>query len=166
MTTGRSVGREIVLVAAVGVIVALVVAVGLSAAIKVTLSSIDDAHHSHLSQTAAGKGSGGVAGASLSGPGSQQKKPTITLRAASATVRRHEIVPLTGRYVAHSGTKQSLHVQVRRHRRWITFPLPAVSNQSGRFKAFVELGHRGVNRLRVIDRSTGHVSNVTAVTVL
>jgi hypothetical protein len=35
----------------------------------------------------------------------------------------------------------------------------------GHFKAFVELAHRGPNRLRMIDRGNGAVSNVTEVTV-
>jgi hypothetical protein len=165
MATGRSVGREIGVVAAVGAIVALIVAVGLFAVVKVTLSSINDADRSRHQHAPGGAPSGGAAGAPVSGARSQSGKPAITLKTASATVRRHEIVRLTGLHATHTGAKQSLNVQVRQHHKWITFPLPAVCDKSGRFKAFVELGHRGVNRLRVIDRRTGDVSNVAAVTV-
>jgi hypothetical protein len=166
MTTRRSVGREIALVGAVGVVVALIVAVGLAVALKATLSSIDGVDRSHDQPIAAATPSSGVvAGAAPSGTRSQPSKPAIALRSASATVRRNAIVRLTGRYSSHPLGTQTLHVQVRQHRTWITFPLPAVCDDSGRFKAYVELGHRGVNRLRVIDRSTGDVSNVASVTV-
>jgi hypothetical protein len=47
----------------------------------------------------------------------------------------------------------------------VTFPLPAVGDASGRFTAFVELARSGPNRVRVIDRRTGDVSNVVTVTV-
>jgi hypothetical protein len=166
MTTGRSVGREIALVAAVGVVVALIVAVGLAVALKATLSSIDDADGSRDQPVAAGTpSSGGVPGAAVPDTRSQPSKPAIALRSASATARRNSIVRLSGRYNSHPSDKQTLRVQVRQQHTWITFPLPAVCDDSGRFKAYVELGHRGVNRLRVIDRSTGVVSNVATVTV-
>jgi hypothetical protein len=164
MGTGRAAWREVSLVGAVMVIVALIVAVGLVSVVGVTLSSIRGAQGSnHTTQQPSASGAGAPASSSAAAQVGSQSS-SIHLDVADRSVAAHEIVRLTGRY-QHPNGQQDLHVQLRRHGQWITFPLPAVTTGSGRFQSFVELAHRGANQLRVIDRSTGQTSNVATVTV-
>jgi hypothetical protein len=164
MDSGRAAWREVSLVGAVMVIVALIVAIGLVTVVGVTLSSIRGAEGSkHSVQHPSASGAGAPASSS---PATQvgSQSPSIHLEVADTSVSANEIVRLTGRY-RHPQGQQDLHVQLRRHGRWITFPLPAVTSGSGRFQSFVELAHHGANRVRVIDRSNGQTSNVATVNV-
>jgi hypothetical protein len=165
MGTGRAAWREVSLVGAVMVIVALIIAIGLIVVVGVTLSSIQGAQGSNHSVQDSSTTPGPGAAAST-GPAAQvgSETPSIHLEVGAESVAAHQIVRLTGRY-QHPNGRQDLHVQLRRHGGWITFPLPAVTTGSGRFQSFVELAHRGANRLRVIDRSTGQTSNVATVNV-
>jgi hypothetical protein len=163
MGTGRAAWREVSLVGAVMVIVALIVAIGLTTVVGVTLSSIRGAQGSnHTVQPPSASGAGAPASSTAGQVGSQS--PSIQLEVGDKSVAANEIVRLTGRY-QHPNGREDLHVQVRRHGQWITFPLPAVTTGSGRFQSFVELAHRGANRIRVIDRTTGLTSNVATVNV-
>jgi hypothetical protein len=165
MSSGRTVWKEVYLVAAVGVVVALIVAVGLTVAVKVTLSSIQSAQNSTVKtgpNDPLGQGGGVPASSTL--PAGSSSPQAITVKPAVRSAKRHEVVQLVGRY-SPPGAREVLHVQLRQHHRWITFPLPAVSDPSGRFSAFVELGRQGPNRLRVIDRRTGQVSGTAVVNV-
>jgi hypothetical protein len=164
MATGRAAWREVSLVAAVMVIVAVIVAIGLITVVGVTLSSIRGAQGSN--QTVHHPSASGAGAPASSSPAAQvgTESHRIDLKVGDKSVKADEIVRLTGRY-RHLRGRQNLHVQLRRHGRWITFPLPAVTTGSGRFQSFVELAHRGVNRLRMIDRSNGRISNVATVNV-
>ncbi|MDX6318783.1 MAG: hypothetical protein QOD35_2183 [Nocardioidaceae bacterium] len=164
MSTGRAAWREVSLVAAVMVIVALIVAIGLITVVGVTLSSIQGAQRSK--QTTHHPSASGAGAPASSSPAVQvgTESPPIHLEVGDKSVAANEIVRLTGRY-RHPHGQQDLHVQLRRHGRWITFPLPAVTSGSGRFQSFVELAHRGANRVRMIDRSNGQTSNVATVNV-
>ncbi len=164
MSTGRAAWREVSLVAAVMVIVALIVAIGLITVVGITLSSIQGAQRSK--QTVRHPSASGAGAPASSGPAAQvgTVSPPIHLEVGGKSVAANEIVRLTGRY-RHPHGQQDLHVQLRRHGRWITFPLPAVTTGSGRFQSFVELAHRGANRVRMIDRSNGQTSNVATVNV-
>jgi hypothetical protein len=75
--------------------------------------------------------------------------------------RPYETIAISGRYV---GAEQAteLRVQVLRPGGWQTFPLPAVTKESGRFRAYVELGG-GQYRLRLVDPATGTRSGVVTV---
>jgi hypothetical protein len=42
--------------------------------------------------------------------------------------------------------------------KWLSFPLPAKTDQSGRFTAYVELGQPGRYQLRVLDPDSGGTS--------
>ena len=164
MGTGRTAWREVSLVAVVMVIVALIVAIGLITVVGVTLSSIRGAQSSKQNADhASASGAGGPASSSPAAQVGTESHP-IHLQVGDTSVTANEIVRLTGRYL-HPQGRQDLHVQLRRHGRWITFPLPAVTTGSGRFQSFVELAHRGANRVRMIDRSTGQTSNVATVNV-
>lgn len=164
MSTGRAAWREVSLVAAVMVIVALIVAIGLTTVVGVTLSSIQGAQRSK--QTVHHPSASGAGAPASSSPAAQvgTESLPIHLELGDKSVAANEIVRLTGRY-RHPHGQQDLHVQLRRHDRWITFPLPAVTTGSGRFQSFVELAHRGANRVRMIDRSNGQTSNVATVNV-
>jgi hypothetical protein len=164
MGTERAAWREVTLVGAVMVIVALIVAIGLVTVVGVTLSSIRGAEGSKDTvQHPSASGPGTAASSSAEAKAGTEDHP-IALEVADRSVTANEIVRLTGRY-RNPPQQQDLHVQVRRHGHWITFPLSAVTTGSGRFQSFVELAHRGANRLRMIDRSNGWTSNVATVNV-
>ncbi|MGH8964210.1 MAG: hypothetical protein ACRDXB_02610 [Actinomycetes bacterium] len=76
----------------------------------------------------------------------------------AATFQR---INLTGSYRGGNGTT----LQVQRHEgRWVDFPTSATVS-GGRFATYVETGHTGKNRFRVIDESSGRASKPVTVTV-
>lgn len=164
MASERSVWREVTQVVAVGVVVAIIVAVGLTFVVKVTLSSIDSVQksdpHARLTSRSRADSAGGTSGTT----NPPHTHPSIVLSPESVFASPNEIVHLTGRD-RRLTTRHRLHVQLRRHHRWVTFPLPAMTGASGRFTAFVDLARPGPNRVRVIDRRTRAVSNVVTVIV-
>jgi hypothetical protein len=169
MASGQRTWREFSVVAAVMIVVALIVAVGLVAVVGVTVSSIRGAEGSKQTAQHAAASTGDVPATSsktsdVKTSDARPQHAPIELIPTARSVAANEILRLTVRY-RELRDPQDLHVQLRRHRRWVTFPLPAVAAGSDRFRAFVELGHRGPNQLRMIDRSTGRVSNVATVTV-
>jgi hypothetical protein len=93
-----------------------------------------------------------------------QPAPTITLRSANSSVRPHQTARLTGR-ISEGAKGVSLRVQQLVGARWINFPLPVLSNDAGRFTAYVELSQPGRIILRVLRPDTGVSSNVVVVLV-
>jgi len=75
--------------------------------------------------------------------------------------RPYETIAISGRYLGVEHPR-ALRVQVLRPDGWQTFPLPAVTKESGRFRAYVELGG-GQHRLRLVDPVTGTRSEVLTV---
>jgi hypothetical protein len=72
--------------------------------------------------------------------------------------RPFETIHIEGRYRGvHGGTE--LRVQLRQGNRWTQFPLPVVTQRSGKFRAYVELGE-GQYRLRIVDPDRGRASRV------
>ena len=57
-----------------------------------------------------------------------------------------------------------LRLQVSHHGRWQTYPLPVLTRDSGRFRAYVELA-LGQYRVRLLDPATGRRSEVVTVMV-
>jgi hypothetical protein len=49
--------------------------------------------------------------------------------------------------------------------KWMDFPLPTKTDQSGRFMAYVELGQPGRYRLRVLDPDSGVTSKTFVVVI-
>jgi hypothetical protein len=94
------------------------------------------------------------------------KKPKparkIRLSASSNAVSTMERVTLSGRYPGGNGT--SLQVQRREGGSWVQFPTSA-SVEAGSFSTFVASGQSGPNAFRVLDPSTGRMSNVVVVRV-
>ncbi|HET6561466.1 MAG TPA: hypothetical protein VFG72_06295 [Marmoricola sp.] len=105
------------------------------------------------------------ASANASASSSGSSRDDIRLTADRLTVTALEAVPLKGSAPeVEPGT--ALRVQLHYARRgWVSFPLPTVVNESGGFETFVELGRRGMNRLRAVDPSSGAKSNVVVVEV-
>lgn len=94
------------------------------------------------------------------------KKPEparpIRLLASTNAVGTMERVTLSGRYPGGNGT--SLQVQRREGGSWVQFPTSA-SVEAGSFSTFVASGQSGPNAFRVLDPSTGRMSNVVVVRV-
>jgi hypothetical protein len=91
-------------------------------------------------------------------------KRMIHLVAASSTAKRYHALRLHGRY---KGVQRpvSLRVQERIKHTWVTYPLPAMTNSSGRFTTFVSLARFGLARVRVIDPRTGLAAPAVSVRV-
>ena len=70
--------------------------------------------------------------------------------------RPHETIAIPGTY--HGVTAAAtLRLQLRVPGGWKDFPLPVVTQETGSFQAYVELG-RGEYRLRLVDPATGTTS--------
>ena len=64
-----------------------------------------------------------------------------------------QAVRIQGRY--HGGAETFLQVQRWEGGKWVAFPVPTKTDQSGQFTAYVELGQPGRYRLRVLDPESG-----------
>jgi cytoskeletal protein RodZ len=95
---------------------------------------------------------------------SRPPAPSQPLRvsAESAVARPYQTLRLTGRY---EKSNTLLRAQQFLGGRWTLFPLPTMTDGSGKFSTYVELGQRGQHRLRMVCPSTGAKSNVVTVTV-
>jgi hypothetical protein len=91
-------------------------------------------------------------------------KPAIRLVAQSDTDKRYHALRLHGRYREAKG-RVSLRVQERIGHKWITYPLPAVTDSAGRFSTFVSLARLGLARVRVVDLETGLASPALTIRV-
>ena len=70
--------------------------------------------------------------------------------------RPHETIAIPGTYHGVSAAA-TLRIQLRVPGGWEDFPLPVVTQETGSFQAYVELG-RGEYRLRLVDPATGTTS--------
>lgn len=76
-----------------------------------------------------------------------------------------EAVALTG-HVDGVEPGTELRVQLRdRERRWTSFPLRPVVDDSGHFETYVELGARGVHELRVLEPASDLASDTLTLRV-
>ncbi len=101
--------------------------------------------------------------AAATSPSTSPGQRALIVRAGSTTVNPYQTVGLAGQ---SQEANSLLRVQRLDDGKWINFPLPTMSDSSGRFAAYVELGKAGVYRLRVVSDATGESSNVVSVTVL
>jgi hypothetical protein len=97
-----------------------------------------------------------------SGPTSKPNQPVFTLTASPTQVGSLQRINLTGRYKAPDGTV--LQVQRREGGQWTDFPVTATVN-NGTFATYVETGHPGPNRFRMLDVRATDASNTVVVTV-
>ncbi|MDX6317505.1 MAG: hypothetical protein QOD35_905 [Nocardioidaceae bacterium] len=91
-------------------------------------------------------------------------KHSIRLKAQSDTDKRYHALRLRGRY-PDAQRPVTLNVQERIKHKWVTYPLPAVTDSSGRFSTFVSLARLGLARVRVVDLRTGLTSPVLTIRV-
>lgn len=96
------------------------------------------------------------------GSGSPEAK-TIQLEDSADPARPFQTVRIQGTY--HGGADTFVKVQRWEGGKWLPFPLPAKTDQSGRFTAHVELGKPGRYRLRVLD-PTSRVTSKPFVLVI
>jgi hypothetical protein len=67
-----------------------------------------------------------------------------------------QTVRIQGAY--HGGANAFMRVQRWEGGKWLEFPLPMKTDQSGQFTAYVEPGQPGRYRLRVVDPDSGVTS--------
>ena len=78
---------------------------------------------------------------------------TIQLVGTGESAKPWQTVAIQGTYVGRADTL--LHVQQWEAGKWRAFPIPAKTDKSGRFSAYVELGRPSRYRLRVLDPDAG-----------
>ena len=74
-----------------------------------------------------------------------------------------QTVRIQGMY--RGGSDSLLRVQREEDGKWLSFPLPFITDGSGRFTTYVELGNPGRYRIRVLDPATGVKSKSVMLTV-
>jgi hypothetical protein len=84
------------------------------------------------------------------------EREAIQVKDVAASARPFETVRIRGSY--RDGADTLLRVQRWEDGKWLAFPLPAKTDKSGQFTAYVELGQPGRYRLRLLDPSTGLMS--------
>jgi hypothetical protein len=82
--------------------------------------------------------------------------PRIETAARVFCGRPHETIAIPGTYQGVSAAA-TLRIQLRVPGGWVDFPLPVVTQETGSFQAYVELG-RGEYRIRLVDPATGTTS--------
>lgn len=88
---------------------------------------------------------------------------TIRLKGTAESARPWQTVPIKGTYIGGAGTV--VRVQRWEAGKWLAFPLVAKTDQSGHFRAFVELGRPSRYRLRVMDPRAGVKSEPFALEI-
>jgi hypothetical protein len=104
---------------------------------------------------------GGLPPNAAPSPASDARPPisateAIQLLELAASAKPFQTVRYQGTY--SGGADTLLQVQRWDGSKWEAFPMPAKTDQSGQFTAFVELGQAGQYRLRVVDPNTGVTS--------
>jgi hypothetical protein len=74
---------------------------------------------------------------------------TIQLENSASAAKPFQTVRIQGTY--RGGEDTTLRVQRLEGGQWLAFPLPAKTDQSGQFTAYVEFGQPGLYQLRVLD---------------
>jgi hypothetical protein len=97
-----------------------------------------------------------------SGPTTKPDRTAFTLTASPTQVGSLQRIDLTGRYKAPNGTV--LQVQRREGGQWTDFPVTATVN-NGTFATYVQTGHTGANKFRMLDVRTTDASNTVVVMV-
>ena len=100
------------------------------------------------------------------GDPSTSPAPASRIETTSLTYfgRPFETIHIPGRYRGVPGSTR-LRVQVEEPAGWTTYPLPAVTQPSGQFRAFIELGEAGKYRLRIVDPARHQASQVVTLLV-
>jgi hypothetical protein len=110
-------------------------------------SNVDPSHASDRSTTTATPGAGGS---------TVSDQEAIQLDGSAFSAKPFQPVRIQGTYAGSADT--FVRVQRLEEGRWLDFPLPAKTDQSGRFTVYVELGQPGRYWLRVLDPLSGKTS--------
>jgi hypothetical protein len=108
------------------------------------------------SATPGGLSSAARSPASDSRSGSPEGRPTIELEHLAKSARPFQPVRIQGTY--HGGEDTLLRVQRWEGGKWLDFPVPTKTDESGQFTAYVELGQPGRYQLRVREPNSGVTS--------
>jgi hypothetical protein len=84
------------------------------------------------------------------------KEPTIQVEDLADTAEPFQTVRIHGTY--HGGANTFLRVQRWEGGKWLAFPLPTKTDQSGRFTTHVEFDQPGRYQLRVLGPGSGAAS--------
>jgi hypothetical protein len=95
--------------------------------------------------------------------GSELEDKAIQVEDVAASAKPFQTVRITGKY--QGGGNTFLRVQRWEGGRWLDFPLPTKTDQSGRFTAHIELGQPGRYQLRMRDPDSG-VTSETFILVI
>jgi hypothetical protein len=85
-----------------------------------------------------------------------EKEPTIQLEDLADSARPFQTVRIEGTY--RGGANTFLRVQRWERGKWLAFPVPTKTNQSGQFTTYVELDQAGRYQLRLLDPGSGVAS--------
>jgi hypothetical protein len=99
-------------------------------------------------------------------PSASPAPSTSRIETTSSTYfgRPFETIQIQGRYRGVPRPTR-LRVQIQQPSGWTQYPLPAVTQPSGQFRAFVELGGPKRYRLRIVDPTSHHASAVVTLLV-
>jgi hypothetical protein len=128
-------------------------------------ASDERAGQSSSSQSATPGGvspSNGPSSASDPRSGSAEQR-TIQLEDLADSAKPFQTVRIQGTY--RGGADTFLRVQRWESGKWLDFPLPTKTNESGRFTAYVELGPPGRYALRVLDPDSGVTSKILVLVI-
>ena len=95
--------------------------------------------------------------------GSAPAAKAIEVENPALSARPFQVVQVRGTYAGGAGV--FLSAQRREKGKWISFPMPAKSDEAGRFTLYVELDRAGRYQLRAIDPASGTASEPFFVTV-
>ena len=95
--------------------------------------------------------------------GIEGHESTIQLEDIADSARPLEAVQIQGRY--RGGAHTFLRVQRWEGGKWLDFPLPTKTDQSGRFTTYVELEQPGRYPLRVFEPDSGIASKTFVVVI-
>jgi hypothetical protein len=129
-------------------------------------ASGERAGQSSSSQSATSGGvssSSGPSSASDPRSGSAEEQRTIELEDLADFAKPFQTVRIHGTY--RGGGDTFLRVQRWEGGKWLDFPLPTKTDESGRFTAYVELGQPGRYALRVRDPDSGVTSKILVLVI-
>jgi hypothetical protein len=88
--------------------------------------------------------------------GSPEGRPTIELEHLAKSAGPFQPIRIEGTY--HGGANTFLRVQRWEGGKWLSFPVPTKTDESGHFTAHIEFGQPGRYQLRVLDPNSGVTS--------
>jgi hypothetical protein len=94
----------------------------------------------------------------------RKPQPAFTLAVSPKTVGSFDRINLTGTYPGHDGAR----LQVQRSLGsgpWADFPVSPTTVSNGTYATYIQTSMLGQNHIRMVDTTTGKMSNVVTVTI-